>query len=112
MIVPGIFFCSSFLIIVYMFIVSKALLISSHTMIVRAVGAILLNPFVTVLFNVCIAVTIELCVCTRVALVCLVCLLLCMEEALVVVGATPPPKKLVEGSNNRLYVHPPMVSPI
>ena len=39
-----------------MFIVSKALLIWSATVIVRAVGAIWLNPFATVLFNVCSAV--------------------------------------------------------
>ena len=45
MIVPGMFVCSSFLISVCMFIVSKALLISSATVIVRA-GA-------TVLFSVC-----------------------------------------------------------
>ena len=42
-----------------MFIVSKALLISSDTVIVLAVGAIWLNPFATVLFNVCSAVTVE-----------------------------------------------------
>ena len=41
-------FCSSFLISVYMFIVSKALLISSATVIVRAGGAIWLKPFATV----------------------------------------------------------------
>ena len=50
MIVPGMFVCSSFLISVCMFIVSKALLISSATVIVRAGGAIWLNPFATVLF--------------------------------------------------------------
>ena len=59
-----------------MFIVSKVLLISSATVIVRAWGAIWLNPFTTVLFNVCSAVA----VCARVAWVCLVCLLLCKEE--------------------------------
>ena len=42
-----------------MFIVSKALLISSATVIVRAGGAIWLNPFATVLFTVCSAVTVE-----------------------------------------------------
>ena len=62
MIVPGMFVCSSFLISVCMFIVSKALLISSATVIVRAGGAILLNPFATVLFSVCSAVTVECCV--------------------------------------------------
>ena len=62
MIVPGMFACSSFLISVCMFIVSKALLISSATVIVRAGGAIWLNPFATVLFSVCSAVTVECCV--------------------------------------------------
>ena len=45
MIVRGMFVCSSFLISVCMFIVSKDLLISSTTVIVRAGGAIWLNPF-------------------------------------------------------------------
>ena len=40
MIVPGMFACSSILIIVCMFIVSKALFISSATVIVHAGGAI------------------------------------------------------------------------
>ena len=88
-IVPGMFVCSSFLISVCMFIVSKALLISSATVFVRAGGAIWLNPFATVLFSVCSAVTVEWCVLypccmgvfgTRVAWVCLVCMLLCKEE--------------------------------
>ena len=52
-------FGSNFLISVFMFTVSKALLISSATVIVRAGGAIWLNPFVTVLFSVCSAVTVE-----------------------------------------------------
>ena len=39
-----------------MFIVSKDLLISSATVVVRAGGAIWLNPFATVLFTVCSAV--------------------------------------------------------
>ena len=59
MIAPGMFVCSSFLISVCMFIVSKALLISSATVFVRAGGAIWLNPFATVLFSVCSAVTVE-----------------------------------------------------
>ena len=81
MIVPGMFVCSSFLISVCMFIVSKALLTSSTTVIVRAGGAIWLNPFTTVVYtSVCSAVTVECCVCTRVAWVCFVCLLLCKEE--------------------------------
>ena len=62
MIVPEILVGSSFLISVCMFIVSKALVISSATVIVRAGGAIWLNPFATVLFNVCSAVTVEYCV--------------------------------------------------
>ena len=62
MIVTRILVCSSFLISVCMFIESKALLISSATVIVRARGAIWMNPFVTVLLNVCSAVTIECCV--------------------------------------------------
>ena len=61
-IVPGILVYSSFLTSVCMFIVSKTLLISSATVIVGAGGAILLNPFATVLFNVCCAVTVECCV--------------------------------------------------
>ena len=59
MIVPGMFVCSSFLISVCMLIV---LLISSNIVIVRAGGAIWLNPFATVLFNVCSAVTVDCCV--------------------------------------------------
>ena len=60
MIVPGIYVCSSFLMCVCMFIVSKALLIWSATVIVRAGEAILLNPFSTVLFifSVCSVVTV------------------------------------------------------
>ena len=49
------------LIKVCVFIVSKALLTSSATVIVRAWGAIWLNPFATVLFTVCSAVTVECC---------------------------------------------------
>ena len=49
MIVPGMFVCSSFLISVCMFIVSKVLLISSATVIVRAGGGTWLNSFATVL---------------------------------------------------------------
>ena len=62
MIVPGMFVCSSFLISVCMFIVSKALLISSATVIVRAGGAIWFNPFTTVLFSVCNTIIVECCV--------------------------------------------------
>ena len=77
-IVPGMVVCSSFLISVCIFIMSKALLISSATVIVRAGGAIWLNPFATVLFSVCSAVTVECCV--LYPWVCLVCLVLCKEE--------------------------------
>ena len=45
-----------------MFIMSKALRISSATVNVRAGGAIWLNPFSAVLFNVCSTVTVECCV--------------------------------------------------
>ena len=62
MIVPGMLSCSSILISVFMFIVPKALVISSTTVIVRAGEAIWLNPFATVLFNVCSVVTVECCV--------------------------------------------------
>ena len=83
MIVPGILFCSSFLISVCMFIVSKALFISSATVIVRAGGANWLSPFSTVLFNV---------FCTRAAWVYLVCLQLCKEE-----GSSPVYLQLMGG---------------
>ena len=67
MIIPGMFVCSSFLISVCMLIVSKAsiskaLFISSATVIVSAGGVIWLNPFATVLFSVCSFVTVECCV--------------------------------------------------
>ena len=45
----------------YVVFLSKALLISSAT-IVGAGGTIWLNPFATVLFSVCSAVTVECCV--------------------------------------------------
>ena len=59
MTVPGIMICSSFLISVLY--VSKYLLISSATVVVHVGGAIWLNPFTTVLFNVCSAVTEKCC---------------------------------------------------
>ena len=62
MIVPGMLVCSSFLLSVCMFIVSKALLISSATVIARTGGSIWLNPFATVLFNVCSAITVDCCI--------------------------------------------------
>ena len=57
---PGI--CSSFLISVCMFIVSKSLLISSDTATIREGRAIWLNAFATVLFTVCSAVNVECCI--------------------------------------------------
>ena len=57
MIVPGMFVCSSFFISVCVYL-SKTLIISNATVIVRAGGAIWLNPFSTVLFSVC-SVTVE-----------------------------------------------------
>ena len=95
MIVPGMFVCSSFLISVCMFIVSKALLISSATVIVRAGGAIWLNPFATVLFSVCSAVTVACCV-----LYPWVCLLLCKEEG------SSPVSAINERRNMGLYEVP------
>ena len=92
MIVPGMFVCSSFLISVCMFIVSKALLISSATVIVRTGGAIWLNHFATVLFSVCSAVTVECCVLYPCCMVCLVCLLLCKGE-----GSSPVSLQLLRG---------------
>ena len=63
MIVPGMLVCSSFLISVCMFIVPKALLISSATVIVRAGGAIWVEPpLLRCLFTVCSTVTVECCV--------------------------------------------------
>ena len=56
MIVPGMLVCSSFLISVCMFIVSKDLLISSDIVIVRAGGSHLVE------FNVYSAITVWCCV--------------------------------------------------
>ena len=58
----GILVCSSFLISVGMFIVSKGFLISSATVSVHEGRTIWLNLFATVLFSVCSAVTVECCV--------------------------------------------------
>ena len=63
-----------------MFIVSKYLLISSNTMIVRKEGAIWLNPFATVILSACSAVTVECCVLYPCCMGVFVCLLLCREE--------------------------------
>ena len=52
-----------------------------------------MNLFSTVLFNVCSVVTVEcLLFCTRVAWVCVVCLLLCKEE-----GSSPVYLQLLRG---------------
>ena len=97
---PGMLVCSSFMIIVCVFIVSKALFISNATVIVRAGGAIGLNLFATVLFTVCSTVTVECCVlfCTRVAWVYLVCLLLCKEG-----GSSPVSFAITERRHMDLY---------
>ena len=74
-----------------MFIVSKALLTLSATVIVHAGGAIWLNPFATVLFSVSSAITVECCVLYP---CCLVCLLLCNEE-----GSSPVALQLLRGGD-------------
>ena len=90
--VPGILVCSSFLINVCMFIVSKALLISSDTVIVRAGGVIWLNPFPTVFFTVCSAVTVECCVLYPCCVGVFGMLQLCKEE-----GSSPVSLHLLRG---------------
>ena len=82
--------------------VSKALLISSATLIGRAGGTIWLNHYATVLFRVCSTVTVECC--TRVARVCLVCLLLCREEG------SSPVSAITERRDMGLYEVPLSVS--
>ena len=82
MIVPGMLVSSSFLISMCMFIVSKALLIPSATVIVRAVGGgdIWLNPLC---YGVAYCVLCRHCrvLCfVPVLRVCLYCLRLCKEE--------------------------------
>ena len=62
MFVPGMLICSSFLISVCTFIVSKALLISSATVIVRAVGAIGCSECdVMSLYFLCCSVNVSVC---------------------------------------------------
>ena len=78
----------------------ETLLISSATVIVRAWGAIWLNPFATVLFSVCSAVTVECCVLYP----CLVCLLLCKEEG------SSPVSAITERRSMGLYEVPLSVS--
>ena len=58
----GIMVCSNFMIGVCMFIVWKALFISSATVVVRAGETIWLNTFAIVLFDMCSTVTVEGCV--------------------------------------------------
>ena len=89
MIVPGMYVCSSVLISVCMFIVSKVLLISSATVIVRVGGAICLNPFAMVLFSVCSAVTVDF---VPVLHGCVLYVLLCREE-----GSSPVSLQLLRG---------------
>ena len=101
-IVSGMFVCSSCLISVCMFIVSKALLISSATVIVSTGDANWLDPFAAVLFIVCNAVTVEFC--TRVVWVCFVCLLLCKEEG------SSPMSAITERRDIGLYEVPLFVS--
>ena len=96
--------CSSFLISVCMFIVSKALLISSATVIVRAGGAIWLNPFATVLFSVCSTVTVECCVLYPCCMGVFACLLLCKEEG------SSPVSAITERRDMGLYEVPLSVS--
>ena len=59
--VPEMFVCSSFLISVCVYCVESFAHIECY-IIVRAGGAIWLNPFATVLFSVCSSVTVECCV--------------------------------------------------
>ena len=79
MIVPGMLVCSRFLISVYMLIVSKDLLISSGTVIVCAGAAVWMNPFATVLFNVCSIIAVECCVLYPWCVGVFLCLLSCRE---------------------------------
>ena len=97
MIVLGMCVCISFLISVCMFVVSKALLISSATVIVSAGRAIWLNPFAMVLFSVCSAVTVECCVLYP----CCMGVLLCKEE-----GSSPVSLQLPERRDMVLYEVP------
>ena len=64
---PGIMVCSSFLISVCMFFVSKALLIIEYYSDCSRRGSHLVEPFTTVLFTVCSALPVECCSCNCVA---------------------------------------------
>lgn len=55
----GMLDCSNFLVSLWVSTVSKALLMSSATVMVREGGAIWLNPFAMVLLMLCSAVTVE-----------------------------------------------------
>ena len=87
MIVHGMLVCSSFLLSA-----SKALLILSTTVIVHTGGVIWLNPFATVLFSVCSAVTVECCVLYPCCVGVFDMLLLCKEE-----GSSPVSLQLLRG---------------
>ena len=64
-----------------------------------------MNPFATLLFTVCSAVTVEFVFYTRVAWVCLVCLQLCKEE-----GSSPVSLQLLRGGDMGMYEVPLSVS--
>ena len=89
---PGKCVCISFLISEGMFFVSKALLISSATVIVRTGGAVWLNPFATELFSVCSAGTIECCVLHPCCMGGFGMFVLCREE-----GSSPVSLQLLRG---------------
>ena len=67
-------------------------------------GAIWLNPFATVLFSVCSAVTVECCVLYPCCMGVLVCLLLCKEEG------SSPVSVITERRDMGLYEVPLSVS--
>ena len=109
MIVPGMFGCSSFLISVCLCIVSKALLILSATVIVRAGGAIWLNSFTTVLFSACSAITVECCVSYPCCMDVFNIFMLCIEEGYCYCCCLPTPMTLASGGSPMfpLVVHQP-----
>ena len=114
MIVPEMFVCSSFLLSACMFIVSKALLISSATVIVRAGGTIWLKPFATVLFSVCSAVTVECCglyPCCMGVFGMFAVIIIIIIIVMLLLSAPPLHRKMPEGSNKRFYALRLMVSP-
>ena len=80
MIVLGILVCSSFLISVCMLIVSKDVLISNATVIVRTGEAIWLTPLLRCCLLCVVPSLYSVMFCTRLAWVYFVCILLCKEE--------------------------------